>query len=238
MKNEKSSAFILALGIFLGLACLGYFLANAAIKYKEYERTVRVKGLSEREYPADIVIWPIRFTRASNELNKLYTALEKDAAVIGDFLQKNGVKQDALSYSIPIVNDKSANSYNDYQKPKFRYTATQLVTVYSDDIEIVQKNMKLISQLGKQGVSFSGNEYDSRAEYIFNRLNEVKPEMIEEATRKAREVAIKFAEDSDSKLGKIKSASQGQFSINQRDKNNPHIKKVRIVSTITYYLSD
>jgi hypothetical protein len=62
--------------------------------------------------------------------------------------------------------------------------------------------------------------------------------MIEEATRNAREVAQKFAEDSDSRLGKIRQASQGQFSIEPRDTNNPHIKKVRVVSTVEYYLSD
>ena len=62
--------------------------------------------------------------------------------------------------------------------------------------------------------------------------------MIEEATMQAREVALKFAKDSNSRLGKIKKASQGQFSISARDKNNPHIKKVRVVSTVEYYLSD
>jgi hypothetical protein len=73
---------------------------------------------------------------------------------------------------------------------------------------------------------------------MFTRLNEIKPEMIEEATRQAREVAEKFAEDSQSALGKIRQASQGQFTINDRDKNNPHIKTVRVVSTVEYYLSD
>jgi hypothetical protein len=95
-----------------------------------------------------------------------------------------------------------------------------------------------IAQLGKQGIAFTGGNYEAQTEYIFTRLNEVKPEMIEEATTKAREVAEKFAADSRSTLGKIKSASQGQFSIRARDKSNPHIKKVRVVSTVAYYLSD
>ena len=98
--------------------------------------------------------------------------------------------------------------------------------------------MGSLSELGKQGIVFTGGNYQSATEYIFTRLNEVKPEMIEEATRKAREVAEKFASDSNSALGKIKKASQGQFSISERDKNNPHIKKIRVVSTIEYYLSD
>ena len=114
----------------------------------------------------------------------------------------------------------------------------QTVTVYSTNIDAVRAVMSLLSELGKQGIVFSGGGYQYQTEYLFTRLNEVKPEMIEEATRKAREVAEKFATDSQSTLGKIKKASQGQFSINARDKNNPHIKKVRVVSTVQYYLSD
>ena len=98
--------------------------------------------------------------------------------------------------------------------------------------------MSGLSELGKRGIVFTGGDYQYKTEYLFSRLNEIKPEMIQEATTKAREVAIKFAEDSQSRLGKIKKASQGQFSINPRDKNNPHIKKIRVVSTVEYYLSD
>jgi hypothetical protein len=98
--------------------------------------------------------------------------------------------------------------------------------------------MSDLAQLGKQGIVFTGGNYQSQTEYLFTRLNEVKPAMIEEATNKAREVAVKFAQDSQSTLGKIKRASQGQFSISARDNNTPHIKRVRVVSTVEYYLSD
>ena len=98
--------------------------------------------------------------------------------------------------------------------------------------------MGLLSQLGKKGIVFTANDYEAQTEYIFTRLNEVKPEMVEEATREAREVAQKFATDSQRALGNIKRASQGQFSITARDKNNPHIKSIRRVSTVEYYLSD
>ena len=65
-----------------------------------------------------------------------------------------------------------------------------------------------------------------------------EPAMIEEATRNAREVAARFAQDSDSTLGKIRTASQGLFTIQDRDSNTPQIKKVRVVSTVEYYLVD
>ena len=98
--------------------------------------------------------------------------------------------------------------------------------------------MTTITKLGKAGITFRTSNYDNKTEYMFTKLNEIKPQMIEDATRNARLSAQKFAEDSQSKLGKIKRARQGQFSIFPRDKNTPHIKKIRIVSTIEYYLSD
>ena len=237
-ENSKVSAVVLGVFIFLGLATLGYLLGSAAIKFKEYERTVTVKGLSEREYEADIVIWPIQFTEASNNLGELYGSIERSTEKIRVFLEENGISQEEITFSIPSITDKSAQQYGNQAKAEFRYTAIQTVTVYSKSIKPVRTVMGILSELGKQGIVFSGGNYQSTTEYLFTRLNEAKPDMIEEATRKAREVAEKFASDSKSTLGKIRKASQGQFSINARDKNNPHIKKVRVVSTVEYYLSD
>lgn len=237
-ENSKVSALIFGAFLFLGLAVLGYILGSAAIKFKEYERTVTVKGLSEREYEADIVLWPIQFTEASNNLENLYSSIEVSTSKIQDFLKKNGISSNEISFSSPAITDKSAQQYGDNSKADFRYTALQTVTVYSKNIKDVRAVMRKLSELGKKGIVFTGGNYQSQTEYIFTRLNEVKPEMIEEATRKAREVAQKFAADSQSTLGKIKKAYQGQFSINPRDKNNPHIKRIRVVSTVEYYLSD
>ena len=237
-ENNKYSALILGVFILLGLSSLGYLLGNAAIKFKEYERTVTVKGLAEREYPADIVIWPVQFTETNNNLESLYGSIENSTNKIKAFLEKQGIQSSEISLSTPAITDKSAQQYGNSAPAEFRYTAVQTVTVYSKNIEAVRSVMSNLAQLGKQGIAFTGGNYESKTEYIFTRLNDIKPEMIEEATTKAREVALKFSEDSRSKLGKIKRASQGQFSINARDKNNPHIKRIRVVSTVEYYLSD
>ncbi len=235
---KNINSFLLGLFIFLGLAALGYLLGNAAIEFKEYERTVTAKGLSEREYEADIVIWPIRFNIASNDLTDLYDSIEGSSLEIKNFLIKNDIDPKEITFSSPAITDKSAQQYSGNIKADFRYSAFQTVTVYSKNVAAVRKLMSALSELGKKGIVFTGADYQAQTEYIFTRLNEVKPKMIEEATRKAREVAEKFAADSESRLGKIKKASQGQFSITSRDKNNPHIKKVRVVSTVVYYLSD
>jgi hypothetical protein len=237
-KNSWISALVLGVFIFLGLTCLGYLLGKFAIEFKEYERSVTVKGLSEREYDADIVIWPIQFTQADNDLADLYSAIETNTLKIKNFLEKSGISPEEISVASPAITDKSAQQYAANVRPEFRYTAIQTVTVYSKRIVAVRGIMSSLSELGKEGIVFTGGNYQSKTDYLFTRLNEIKPQMIEEATRQARKVAEKFAADSQSKLGKIKRASQGQFSIKDRDKNNPHIKKIRVVSTVEYYLSD
>jgi hypothetical protein len=236
--NGKTGALILGVFICLGLTVLGSLLGNAAIKFKEYERSVTVKGLSEREYPADIVIWPIQYTEAGNDLGELYETIENGNAKIRAFLEQNGIRADEISLTSPSITDKLAHSYSGGPRAEFRYSAVQTVTVYSTDIDKVRAVKGALGELVKQGIVITGGGYQGQTEYLFTRLNEVKPAMIEEATRKAREVAEKFAQDSRSKLGKIKRASQGQFSINNRDNNNPHIKKLRVVATVEYYLSD
>lgn len=237
-ENNKLGFIVIGVSIFLGLFVLGYFLSNAAISVKEFERSVTVKGLAEQEHVADVVIWPIQFTEAGNTLDGTYTALDNSAQTVRSFLESKGIPVNEITFSTPLLTDRSAQRYGGTDNFQYRYIATQTATVYSENVEEVRQIMSELVELGKQGVTLSGDEYQVRPEYLFTRLNEIKPEMIEQATEEARKAAQKFAEDSDSQLGKIKTASQGQFSITDRDNNNPHIKNVRVVSTIVYYLSD
>jgi len=239
MKTSKTSgSLVLGICLVLGLSALGYLLGDAAIRFKAYERTVTVKGLSEHEYPADIVIWPVQYTTVSNDLADLYAGLEKSAGQIRAYLLSAGVEDDEISLSVPLITDRAAQQWGDPRPSEFRYLASQTLTVYSGNVEDVRKTMGGLVDLGKQGIVFSGDAYQNQVEYLFTRLNDIKPAMIEEATTAAREIGLKFANDSNSRLGKIRKASQGQFSIEPRDTNNPQIKKIRVVSTVEYYLSD
>ncbi|MBA3029604.1 MAG: SIMPL domain-containing protein [Proteobacteria bacterium] len=234
--NSKSS-LILGGCILAGLAFLGFFLGSSLIQFKEFERTVSVKGLSEKELPADIALWPVSFMAVSNDVADLYALVEKDTERIIDFLEANGFEKKEISVSSPKIDDKLAQGY-EKERIEFRYAANRTITVYTGKVEAARAAMNKLIELGKTGILFTDNTYENSVEYIFTRLNEVKPQMVEEATVSAREVAEKFAKDSKSRLGKIKMASQGQFSIDDRDKNNPHIKTIRVVSTVEYYLSD
>ena len=235
---KQSPSIFFSLILLVAVLGLGYQLSSAIVKFKTIDRSVVVKGLSEREYPADKVIWPIQFVEAGNDLTKLYSQMESTSSKISAFLQDKGLAESDISYSRPQINDKWANQYGGGPKAELRYSATQIITVYSEDVEGTRKVMGEISALVKQGIVLGGEGYYAQTEYLFTRLNDVKPVMIEEATKNARQVAEKFAQDSESTLGKIRHASQGQFSVSPRDQNTPHIKRVRVVTTLNYYLVD
>ncbi|MEN8760492.1 MAG: SIMPL domain-containing protein [Desulfobacterales bacterium] len=238
--NDKPVLNAILLGGFvcLGLIALGYQISKGIIHIKSLDRTVTVKGLSEREVPADIAIWPITFQEAGNDLNDLFSSIQQKNTLIVDFLANMGFKKDEISVSPPGVLDKQAAGYSGSDTFKFRYSGNSTITVYSENVDKVREAMNKLVELGKQGIAFALQGYQAQTEFVFTKLNELKPEMVEEATKNAREVADKFARDSNSTLGKIKKASQGQFSIGNRDNNTPYIKKVRVVSTIEYFLSD
>lgn len=181
------------LGIFIlaGLFSLGYWHYQAAIEVKNYDRSVTVKGLAEHEYPADIVIWPIRFSIAENDLQKLYATLDSHTEKVQQFLSERGIKPEEITIAPPAITDKSARQYNQ-NRSLYRYTATQDVTVYTQDVEKARQIMTELSQLGKQGIVINRGDYGARTQYLFTRLNEIKPQMIEQSTRNAREAALVF----------------------------------------------
>ncbi|MFI3268211.1 MAG: SIMPL domain-containing protein [Rikenellaceae bacterium] len=236
---NKSTILISSIIISLGMVILGAFLKSGIISFKESERVVLVKGLSERTVEADNVIWPIKYEMASNNLTDLYASIETNNAKIIKFLEENGISKDEVTVPMPIVTDLFADRYANTSQIKFRYNISSTVIVSSKKVNEVRKAMDNVASLIKDGLAINSNQYGvSQVRFTYSSLNDIKPEMIEEATKSAREAAEKFAKDSDSDLGKIKTASQGQFSINDRDINTPYIKTVRVVTTVQYFLKD
>lgn len=229
--------FYSGLFIMVGLIVLGLMIPRAVEKYRSYDRVVNVKGLCEMEVKADKVIWPIVYKVMSDNVQSIYSQTDVSNSVIVDFLLAGGITQDEIAVSVPQISDKLANEYGDNNRA-FRYIAKNVVTVCTSDVDKVLALMSSQADLLKKGVVVAGNDWENPVEFKYEGLNGIKPQMIEEATKNAREVAEKFAKDSDSKIGKIKTASQGSFSIEARDSNTPYIKRVRVVTSVTYYLNN
>jgi Uncharacterized protein conserved in bacteria len=234
MKNFKIEAAILA----IGLALLGTVLKNGIDNVAFKDRFVSVKGLAEKEVMADKVVWPIAYKDVGNDMVALYNNIQnKNKAIVG-FLKSKGVQNAEIDIASPQVLDLQADRYNNNRSP-YRYNVTSVITVTSKDVKKVRQIMSQQLELLRQGIAIaSGSDYQYNPVYSFRGLNSLKPKMIEEATKNARAVADKFANDSGSRLGKIQSASQGQFSIDDRDANTPYIKEIRVVTTVNYYLKN
>lgn len=231
MKNWRIEAIIMAVGIIM----LGVMIKNGINDFKDKERVVTVKGLAEMEVPADKVVWPLMYKDIGNDPAVLYANLAQKNHAIVKFLESNGITEEEISIAPPEVIDMQAERYGDRNVP-YRYNATSVITVTSKNVDKVRKLMSGQAELLKQGIAITGGDYRYSVSYEFTGLNDIKPKMIEEATKNARAAAEKFAKDSESSLGKIRNASQGQFSISNRDANTPYIKSVRVVTTVNYYL--
>jgi len=240
MKNVQfkyiGEALILAIGLFLA----GGAIKSGIVKFKEMDRTVTAKGLCEKEVKADKVTWPLKFKELGNDPAELYDRIENNTQTVVKFLKDNGLSDDEISIAPPAMVDQQANMSYSSETVRYRYKANCVVTVVSKNVDLVRKIVSNQAKLMRQGVTIVGNEYDetSSVTYEFTGLNEIKPEMIAEATKNARKTAEQFATDSNSELGKIKTADQGQFSINDRDQNTPWLKNIRVVTTVVYYLKD
>lgn len=234
MKNKWIvPAIIIAIGLFL----LGQRIEQGIIRSKEAVRTVSVKGLSEREVPADKVIWPLVYKEIGNDLQTIYRTVNAKNAIVIDFLKSNDIPESEISVAPPAIVDIQADRYGNQAVP-YRYNVTSVITVSSNQVDKVRDLIVKQSSLLAKGVAIVTGDYQYNTQYLFTKLNELKPEMIAEATQNARIAAEKFAKDSDSKLGKISSAYQGQFSITDRDANTPYLKNVRVVTSVVYYLKN
>lgn len=229
--------FFSGLFIMVGLVVLGMMIPRAVGKYRSYDRTVNVKGLCEKEVKADKVIWPVVYKVMANDIQSVYDQTDRNNAVIVDYLNAGGIDASEITVSVPQISDKFANEYGNNDRA-YRYIATNVITVCTDKVDDVLGLMSKQSDLLKKGIVTGGNSWENPVEFKYEGLNEIKPAMIEEATMNAREAAQKFAKDSDSRLGKIKTANQGTFTIENRDSNTPYIKKVRVVTSVTYYLKN
>ncbi len=235
MENQTKKnvwLFLSSVVIFCGLAVLGCCIYNGLYKISQGERVVTVRGLSEKEVKADKVKIPIGFFVSDNNLDRLADKVKKTNEIIVMFLKDNGIDDSEIRMGTPNVRE------NTYQGATVRYESNTTITVNTDKVEQALKIIGSFSDLLSQGVIVLQNEWNLKPEFIVSDLNTIKPKLITESMQNAKLAGEQFAKDAGSELGKMKTAYQGQISIEDVDESTPHIKKFRVVSTITYYIVD
>lgn len=241
MQSEKTAGGLFFLGFFLclGLITSSWLLSKAVYSIKAADRYVTVKGLAEREVDSDLVIWPVSFIETGNDLAVLHEQINRKQQAVEQFLTKSGITPAEISTNPPVVTDLEARKYDTgNRKREFRYLAQATLTVRSTDLPLVRSIMERSTDLVKQGIVLASDDYQNRPDYLFTGLNSIKPAMIEQATKNARLAAEQFARDSGSRVGSIRKARQGLFTITDRDRNTPYRKIIRVVTTVDYFLQD
>ena len=228
MKNNVMAGALIALGLCLA----GLFISLGINKYASKDRAVTVKGLSTRDVEADYAVWPLSYGRNGNDLPWLYTRLEQVTERVKQHLLSLGFEEGDFRQGTIEVSNNWESYYGDH-RPEFKYTLSTQLIVSTHKVKLVVASQGKEAELLKEGLIVKGNSW--ALDYQFNGLSELKPSMIEEATRNARAVAQKFADDAQCSLGSIRRASQGQFSI-EPDEYQPWVKHVRVVTTVDYFL--
>lgn len=216
MKDKLLSAAILAVGIIIMGLCLKAGMDN----FTEKDRKVTVKGLAEKEVKADKVTWPIVSKELGNDLPELYNRIAGKQLAIKRFLIANGISDKEITVNAPQVVDLSADQYSENRR-KYRYNVTLVITVTSSHVDRVRGIIARQGELLKQGVAIVSGDYNNQVTYSLESFKAMKPKMMTEAIENAEQTARQFAKNSKSKLNKIVSADQGQFSIDDRDANTP-----------------
>lgn len=239
------SRVVAAVVLAAGIAAGGWFAGNGFYKARAADRYVTVKGMAEQAVEADIAVWPLTLVSSDNDLAVAHDQLAKSVAATRRFLSENGIPADQVSSQGLSVSDTRANRYGS-AAPGNRYIINQTLIVRSDAPKTVLAASANVADLVAAGVVLeSGGPYQTAGpSFIFTRLNDLKPDMIAEATARAREAAAKFAQDSGAKVGHIRRANQGVFQILARDElgaipeQQQLNKVVRVVSTIEYFLDE
>ena len=233
IKRMKENRLVAAALVAVGIICLGWFVKAGIDDFANKDRHVTVKGLAEREVPADKVTWSIGTKVTGNDLPMLYESINLQTDKIKRFLKQNGLDEKEMTVNPPTINDLEAREWGENNK-SFRYIVSTTITVATGKVEQVNKAIFRQAELLKQGVAIE----NSNAQYEYASFQQMKPEMMAEAIKNAQKTAEQFAEASNARLGDIQTAGQGQFEIDNRDENTPYIKKLRVVTTITYALKD
>ncbi len=180
MDTKIISSSLIAVGIIAGAFTLGNQLEQGIRGFKDADRVVTVKGLSEKEVKANHVIWPVSFREMGNDLSQVYDQLEVKQNMVLKYLKDGGLTDEEITIAAPKLRDNLADNYGS-QRPPFRYMITQVLTISSDKVDVVRKLDEAQRDLLKAGVGLT-NDYSYMTKYSYTGLNEIKPAMIEAAT--------------------------------------------------------
>ncbi len=244
MNTSRNPYTVPAVVLSLAIVIASIIASVSFVSSRRADRFVTVKGVAERDVEADLALWPLSVARTDNDLGAAQRAVDAALDDVMDFLQGFGIDSTSVSTQGVLVTDRAAERYGRMEPGQMRYIVSETIMIRTEDLDAVVAAAEAVGRLIESGVPVAAPDgyAQTRPTFSFTRLNDVKPEMIAEATAAAREAAERFAEDSRSRVGGIRRANQGIFQILPRDDapgvQEPYerFKRIRVVSTVEYYL--
>jgi hypothetical protein len=246
-RSDIPAAIILGLCLLVGLAAGGWFVGKGMARFKSDTRTVTVKGLVEREVKADQAVWTLGLRRASDALPDAHQKISADRDAALAFLKKQGFTDAEIERQPTRTLDKLAREFGGQPNERFRYVVTTALVVKTANVDLVRTASGATEELLKGGVILDGGNEGGPANprFVVSKFNALRPQLLADATRNAREIATQFAADSGASVGSIRSANQGNIQIFGTDGNDESApfsatstpqKKIRVVSTFEFEL--
>jgi hypothetical protein len=235
---------LLVVGVALSFAfvMVGQKVHEGLTHFRSFDRTITVKGLATKDVDADLAVWSITFNVTAETLAEAQANLANSEKTVRDFLNTNGIKPEQIRLQNINVVDRKAQIYGNGGDMTLRFILSQTLVARTNDIPSMVKASQSISDLVKAGVTLGDPNGGGNAvpQYLFTKINDIKPALIAEATKNARVSAEQFAKDSGQEVGSIRNANQGYIEINARDPGISEAetpqKTVRVVTTIDYLL--
>ncbi len=238
-------ALVTTLVLSIAIGAAGFFIGKGMARFKSDVRTVTVKGLVERDVASDQAVWTLAFRRASALLDDAHTQVAADREAVNTFLRARGFTDAEIEVHPAATVDRHAQDHGGQPLPKLRYVVSGSVAVRSARVDLVRTSAAATDALLKQGVVLEAQEGRANPRYVLAKFNDLRPQLLADATKNARAIAQQFAADSGAGVGAIQSANQGHIQIFGSDGNDESggyaptstpTKRIRVVSTFEFRL--
>lgn len=191
-------------------------------KYKiKVNESINITGNALKDFNADLVKWRATYSRNNFDLKSASEQLKDDQGVVKNFLISQGIKSNEIvfeavniSKDIRYGTDPNGNSISQFNG----YILSQDVTIESKDLDKIEKASREISNLISQGIELNS----SNPNYYYSKLEDLKLELIAQASENAKQRAENIATKSGSKLGHLQKADLGIFQITGKNDNEDY----------------
>ena len=187
------------------------FLSNGLTNFKKDESNINVTGMAEKEIVSDLIVWNVTLNAEGNTRGETYSAYENTRKTFLSYLTAKGIKKDQISEDGASLNKRTKSYYQNgnYISVDDGFEVSQTIKVSSSDLPLVEKAYQDVSNLYAQGIDFSS----SAPMYYYTKLNDLKKDLLHEASKNAYERAMTIADGCDCKVGKLTNSNMGVFQI-------------------------